>query len=75
MFDISQLRNKPSHLVGHPFPAFEACFFSYIRLAFPEKPIESSLIVVICLEWLKLSLGAVLSPTGRGNRNYGTLKE
>ena len=36
-FGVNKLRNKPSYLVGPPFLAFTAYFFSYARLAFLES--------------------------------------
>jgi len=64
-FGINKLRSKPSYLVGPPFLAFTAFFFSYARLAFLERLdqkfvdwwvwLESR----ICLRWLKLALGEV----------------
>ena len=38
LFGINGVRNERSHLVGPPFPAFEARFSaSYSRLAFLER--------------------------------------
>ena len=36
LFGLNGVR-KQSRLVGHPFPAFKASFFSYGRLAFLER--------------------------------------
>ena len=69
---MNGLRNKPSHLVGPPFPAFRSHFSGW---HLPGAWVESSPSGVcgymqsrICLGWLKLPLGAVSSPTAQGNR-------
>ena len=55
LFGINGLRNKQSHLVGPPFPAFKACFSAAPGWYLPEALIESALRG----EWLesRISLG------------------
>ena len=44
LFGINRLGNKPSHLVGPPFPAFKTHFSATPGWHFPKALIESSLI-------------------------------
>ena len=67
-FGINGVRNKRSHLVGPPFPEFNARF---------SATATKCLLIGGCgqsQEWLKLSQGAVLRRTTQQNINWGTFK-
>jgi len=75
-FGLNGVRNKQYHFVGPPFPVFKTCFSATAGWHFLRDLTRRLLIggygqSRICLGWLKLPLGAVLTLTTQQNRNWG----